>query len=300
MLLDGRKIATEIKLELAAEVASLKAGGHRVPHLAAILVGNDGASETYVSAKGKACKEIGFDSTLVRLPRETTEQELLIHINAINDNDEIDGLIVQLPLPKHIDEQRIVQNISPRKDVDGFHPENVGKLVMGLPTFVSATPKGIMELLQRYGIETSGKHCVILGRSNIVGTPMANLLSRNTEPGNCTVTLCHSRSKGLADYTRSADILIAALGKPEFVKADMVKDGVVVIDVGITRVEDASSTSGYTLKGDVAFDEVAVKASYITPVPGGVGRTTIAALLQNTLLARKISIKPNKYQHHVS
>lgn len=300
MLLDGKKIATEIKLELAAEVVAMIANGHRAPHLAAILVGNDGASETYVAAKERACKEVGFKSTLVRLPADTRELELLAHINAINENDEIDGLIVQLPLPKHIDEQRIVQNVLPEKDVDGFHPENVGKLVMGLPTFVSATPKGIMEILDRYSIETSGKHCVIVGRSNIVGTPMANLLSRNTNPGNCTVTLCHSRTKGLEEFTRSADILIAALGKPEFLKADMVKDGAVVIDVGITRVADAASASGYTLKGDVAFDEVAAKASYITPVPGGVGRTTITALLQNTLLARKISIKPNKHQHHVS
>lgn len=290
MLLDGKKIATEIKSELATEVEAMIASGFRVPHLAAILVGNDGASETYVSSKEKACKEVGFRSTLIRLSADTDEETLLKQINAINENEEIDGLIVQLPLPKHINEQRIVQSVSPKKDVDGFHPENVGKLVMGIPTFISATPKGIMEILHRYGIETNGKHCVILGRSNIVGTPMANLLSRNSDPGNCTVTICHSKTKGLADFTRSADILIAALGKPEFVKADMVKEGAVVIDVGITRVDDPTVKSGYSLKGDVAFDEVERKASYITPVPGGVGRTTIAALLQNTLLARKTSI----------
>jgi methylenetetrahydrofolate dehydrogenase (NADP+)/methenyltetrahydrofolate cyclohydrolase len=290
MLLDGKKIATEIKSELATEVEAMIASGFRVPHLAAILVGNDGASETYVSSKEKACKEVGFRSTLIRLSAHTDEETLLKQINAINENEEIDGLIVQLPLPKHINEQRIVQSVSPKKDVDGFHPENVGKLVMGIPTFISATPKGIMEILHRYGIETNGKHCVILGRSNIVGTPMANLLSRNSDPGNCTVTICHSKTKGLADFTRSADILIAALGKPEFVKADMVKEGAVVIDVGITRVDDPTVKSGYSLKGDVAFDEVERKASYITPVPGGVGRTTIAALLQNTLLARKTSI----------
>ncbi len=300
MLLDGKKIATEIKSELATEVEAMIASGFRVPHLAAILVGNDGASETYVSSKEKACKEVGFRSTLIRLSADTDEETLLKQINAINENEEIDGLIVQLPLPKHINEQRIVQSVSPKKDVDGFHPENVGKLVMGIPTFISATPKGIMEILHRYGIETNGKHCVILGRSNIVGTPMANLLSRNSDPGNCTVTICHSKTKGLADFTRSADILIAALGKPEFVKADMVKEGAVVIDVGITRVDDPTVKSGYSLKGDVAFDEVERKASYITPVPGGVGRTTIAALLQNTLLARKTSIKPNKLPHHVS
>lgn len=300
MLLDGKKIATEIKLELATEVVAMISAGFRVPHLAAILVGNDGASETYVSSKEKACKEVGFRSTLIRLSANITEKALLKEIHMINEDDEIDGLIVQLPLPKHINELRIVQSVSPKKDVDGFHPENVGKLVMGIPTFISATPKGIMEILHRYGIETSGKHCVILGRSNIVGTPMANLLSRNSDPGNCTVTICHSRTKDLTSFTRSADILIAALGSPEFVKADMVKEGAVVIDVGITRVADSTVPSGYSLKGDVAFDEVATKASHITPVPGGVGRTTIAALLQNTLLARKISLKPNKSHHHVS
>ncbi|MCF8463443.1 MAG: bifunctional 5,10-methylene-tetrahydrofolate dehydrogenase/5,10-methylene-tetrahydrofolate cyclohydrolase [Flavobacteriales bacterium] len=294
MLLDGKRISEEIKQEIAEEVRLLVAAGNRPPHLAAILVGHDGASETYVASKVKSCEQIGFASTLVRFPSDVSEQKLLAEINAINGNSEIDGLIVQLPLPKHIDEQRVTESVLPEKDVDGFHPINVGKLVLGLPTFVSATPMGIMELLKRYNIETSGKHCVVLGRSNIVGTPMANLLSRNTNPGNCTVTLCHSRTKNLSDFTKSADILIAALGKAEFVTADMVKEGAVVVDVGITRVEDSTNARGYVLKGDVAFGEVNKKASYITPVPGGVGRMTIAALLQNTLLARKNSIKPSK------
>jgi methylenetetrahydrofolate dehydrogenase (NADP+)/methenyltetrahydrofolate cyclohydrolase len=285
MLLDGKKISEEIKAELAQKVSEIVSAGKRPPHLAAILVGNDGASETYVSAKVKACERIGFSSTLVRLDENVTEQELLERINALNNDDEIDGFIVQLPLPKHIDEQKVIETVDHTKDVDGFHPINVGKLVLGLPTFVSATPKGIMELLDRYEIETSGKHCVVLGRSNIVGTPMANLLSRNASPGNCTVTLCHSRTKNLEAITRSADIIVAALGKPDFVTANMVKDGVVAVDVGITRVEDSTKPRGYVLKGDVSFDEVEKKASYITPVPGGVGKMTIAALLQNTLQA---------------
>ncbi|MFT5019954.1 MAG: methylenetetrahydrofolate dehydrogenase (NADP+)/methenyltetrahydrofolate cyclohydrolase [Polaribacter sp.] len=300
MLLDGIKISNEVKAELTTEVAKLLAEGLKAPHLAAILVGSDGASETYVSSKVKACEKIGFASTLVRLPEDVSEQRLLHEIEAINKNEEIDGLIVQLPLPKHINEQLITEAVSPSKDVDGFHPINVGKLVLGQETFVSATPKGIIELLARYNIETSGKHCVVLGRSNIVGTPMANLLSRNSNPGNCTVTLCHSRTKGLSDYTRSADILIVALGKAEFVKANMVKEGAIVIDVGITRVEDSTKPRGYVIKGDVAFDEVAPKCAYITPVPGGVGRMTIAALLQNTLIARTNRVKLNKYQTHVS
>lgn len=300
MLLDGKKISDEVKAELAEEVKAMTAQGLRAPHLAAILVGSDGASETYVASKVKACNAIGFGSTLIRLPSDVSEERLLHEIDAINENTEIDGLIVQLPLPKHIDEQKVTERVIPEKDVDGFHPVNVGKLVLGLPTFVSATPKGIMEMLSRYNIETSGKHCVVLGRSNIVGTPMANLLSRNSNPGNCTVTLCHSRTENLKEFTKSADILIVALGKSEFVTADMVKDGAVVVDVGITRVDDHSNPRGYVIKGDVAFDEVQEKASYITPVPGGVGRMTIAALLQNTLQARKNSIKPNKYQYHVS
>ena len=286
MLLDGKKVAEEVKEELAREVKKLIESGERAPHLAAILVGNDGASETYVASKVKSCEKIGFGSTLVRLPEDVAEIKLLEEIDTINENPEIDGLIVQLPLPKHINEQLVTNRILPEKDVDGFHPVNVGKLVLGLPTFVSATPKGIMELLKRYNIETVGKHCVVVGRSNIVGTPIANLLSRNSKPGNCTVTLCHSRTQNLADYTRSADILIVALGRPELITADMVKDGAVVVDVGITRVEDSTNPRGYVLKGDVAFEEVEKKASHITPVPGGVGRMTIAALLQNTLQAR--------------
>jgi len=300
MLLDGKKISEEVIAELTQEVNAMIADGYRPPHLAAILVGSDGASETYVASKVKACERIGFGSTLIRLSEDVTEKRLLQEIEAINQNNEIDGLIVQLPLPKHIDEQKITKSVLPEKDVDGFHPVNVGKLVLGLPTFVSATPKGIMELLKRYNIETSGKHCVVLGRSNIVGTPMANLLSRNENPGNCTVTLCHSRTQNLSEFTKSADILVVALGRAEFVTADMVKEGAVVVDVGITRVEDATKHRGYVLKGDVAFDEVKEKASYITPVPGGVGKMTIAALLQNTLLARKNTIKPNKFPHHVS
>ncbi len=300
MLLDGKKISEEVKTELSEEVRKIVEAGYRPPHLAAILVGNDGASETYVASKVKACERIGFGSTLVRLPEEVTENTLLEQIDLVNSNDDIDGLIVQLPLPDHIDEQKVTERVVPEKDVDGFHPVNVGKLVLGLPTFVSATPKGIMELLKRYDVETNGKHCVVLGRSNIVGTPMANLLSRNSNPGNCTVTLCHSRTQNLGEYTRSADILIAALGIPEFVKADMVKEGAVVIDVGITRVDDKTKPRGYVLKGDVAFDEVEPIASCITPVPGGVGRMTIAALLQNTLQARNNKLKTTKNISHVS
>ena len=291
MLLDGKKISDKVKAELAEEVKLMVGEGHRPPHLAAILVGSDGASETYVASKVKSCEKIGFESTLVRLPEDVSETSLLQEIETINQNDDIDGLIIQLPLPKHINEQRVIESVVSEKDVDGFHPVNVGKLVLGLPTFVSATPKGIIELLSRYNIETSGKFCVVLGRSNIVGTPMANLLSRNSNPGNCTVTLCHSRTQNLSDFTRMADILVVALGKAEFVKADMVKEGAVVVDVGITRVEDSTKPRGYVLKGDVAFAEVESKSSYITPVPGGVGRMTIAALLQNTLIARKNSIK---------
>jgi methylenetetrahydrofolate dehydrogenase (NADP+)/methenyltetrahydrofolate cyclohydrolase len=287
MLLDGKKISEEVIMELTVEVSAMVVDGNRPPHLAAILVGN-------------ACKRIGFTSTLIRLPSDVSESRILEEIDAINMNDEIDGLIVQLPLPKHIDEQKITESVLPEKDVDGFHPVNIGKLVLGLPTFISATPKGIMELLKRYNIETSGKHCVVLGRSNIVGTPMANLLSRNSNPGNCTVTLCHSRTQNLSDFTRAADILVVALGKAQFVTADMVKEGATVIDVGITRVEDSTKPRGYVLKGDVAFEEVKEKVSYITPVPGGVGRMTIAALLQNTVTARKKSIKFSKNQHHVN
>ena len=289
-LLDGKLIAEQVKAELAVAVQEMKSAGHRAPHLAAILVGHDGASETYVASKVKSCKEIGFGSTLVRFPSDVSQEELMAAVEQINNDDQIDGVIVQLPLPKHIDEQQVIEAVHPSKDVDGFHPENVGRLVLSMPTFVSATPAGIMELLKRYGIETAGKHCVVLGRSNIVGTPMSILLSRNSNPGNCTVTLCHSRTSDLASYTRSADILVVALGRAEFVTADMVKEGVVVIDVGITRLDAPESPKGYRIVGDVAFDEVAAKTSYITPVPGGVGRMTIAALLQNTMQARQKSI----------
>lgn len=299
-LLDGKIIAEQVKAELAEAVRDTLAAGERAPHLAAILVGSDGASETYVAAKVKACKEIGFGSTLVRLPADVSEGELLAEVHRINEDDTIDGLIVQLPLPRHIDEQRVTMAVHPSKDVDGFHPENLGKLVLGLPTFISATPGGIMEMLKRYDIETSGKHCVVVGRSNIVGTPMSILLSRNSNPGNCTVTLCHSRTSDLASFTREADILVVALGRPEFITADMVKEGAVVIDVGITRIEDGNAAKGYRIAGDVAFDEVAPKSSFITPVPGGVGRMTIAALLKNTMLAKAQSMSNPKNHSHVS
>jgi len=292
-LLDGKKISGIIKAELAEEVKSMVTDGYRPPHLAAIIVGNDPASETYVANKVRACKGIGYGSTLIRMQEDVPQKELLGKISEINDNTEIDGLIVQLPLPKHIDEQSVTASVSPEKDVDGFHPENVGKLMLGMPTFISATPKGILELLKRYNIATSGKHCVVVGRSNIVGTPISVLLSRRTDSGNCTVTLCHSRTKDLASHTCSADILIAAIGRPNAITTEMVKDGAVVIDVGINRVED-DSEKGYALKGDVAFEQVAPKAGYITPVPGGVGRMTIAALLQNTLIARKNNLGSNK------
>ncbi len=292
ILIDGKQTAETIKAELAAEVDDIIKNGGKQPHLAAILVGNDGASETYISSKVKACKKVGFQSTLIRFPATVTESELLAKVEEINNNDDIDGLIVQLPLPKHISEKKVTETILPEKDVDGFHPVNVGKLALSMPTFVSATPYGIMQLLERYKIETSGKHCVVLGRSNIVGSPVSILLSRNTYPGNCTVTLCHSRTPDIEKYTRQADILVVALGKPGFVKANMVKDGVVVIDVGITRVEAPGTEKGYRIMGDVDFDQVAPKSSYITPVPGGVGPMTIVALLKNTLLSlsNKLSI----------
>jgi len=284
-LLDGKKTAADIKEEIALEVRSLKDNGKKTPHLAAIIVGNNGASITYVNAKVKACERVGFESTLIRLAEEVTEEELLNEIAILNVDKEIDGFIVQLPLPKHIDEQKILMAIDPNKDVDGFHPTNVGKMALNLPTFISATPFGILELLERYNVETSGKHVVVLGRSHIVGSPMSILLSQKRKVGNATVTMCHSRTKNLKEMTLQADIVIAAIGIPEFLKADMVKDNVTIIDVGITRVGDASKKSGYRLLGDVAFDEVAKKAEFITPVPGGVGPMTIAMLLKNTLLA---------------
>ena len=285
ILLDGKKTSSDIKDEITLEVLQLKKEGKKTPHLAAVIVGNDGASKTYVGAKVKACNRVGFSSTLVELSKDTTEASLLSKIDELNNDDDIDGFIVQLPLPKHIDEQKILMAVNPDKDVDGFHPTNVGKMALNLPTFISATPYGILELLDRYKVETSGKHVVVIGRSHIVGSPMSILLSQKRTVGNATVTITHSRTKNLKEITLQADIVIAALGIPEFLTADMVKDNVTVIDVGITRVEDASKKSGYRLLGDVAFNEVSKKSEFITPVPGGVGPMTIAMLLKNTLLA---------------
>ena len=284
-LLDGKSCSQQIRQEIAQEVDAIKASGRRVPHLAAILVGSDGASENYVALKVRDCAEVGFDSTLIRLPNSISEQKLLDKIAELNADDAIDGFIVQVPLPQHIDENKVILAIDPSKDVDGFCPENVGNMTLGLPTFVSATPNGIMELLRRYQIETEGKHCVVLGRSNNVGTPIAILMSRNASPGNATVTIAHSRTKNLAELCRSADILIVAIGKTEFITADMVKEGAVVIDVGQTRVPDSSKKAGYRNVGDVDFDNVKDKCSYITFVTGGVGPMTRASLLQNTLKA---------------
>lgn len=286
-IIDGKAIAEQIKQEIAAEVAERIARGEKRPHLAAILVGHDGGSETYVANKVKACEVCGFKSTLIRYENDITEETLLAKIAELNADDDVDGFIVQLPLPKHIDEQHIIEAIDPRKDVDGFHPQNVGRMAIGLPCFVSATPNGILELFRRYNIETSGKKCVVLGRSNIVGKPMATLMMQKTNPGDATVTVCHSHSKNLVEECRQADIIIAALGQPNFVKADMVKEGAVIIDVGTTRVPDATKKSGFKLTGDVKFDEVAPKCSYITPVPGGVGPMTICSLMMNTLKACK-------------
>lgn len=286
-LIDGKKISNEIKLEIAQEVKKIKNKGEKVPHLAAILVGHDGGSETYVANKVKSCEEVGFKSTLIRFDENVSEKELLAKVNELNKDIDVDGFIVQLPIPKHINEQAIIEAIDPRKDVDGFHPVNIGRTVLGMPSFVSATPFGIIELLKRYDIETAGKHCVVLGRSNIVGRPISILLSQKGNFGNATVTVLHSRSNNLEAICASADIIIAALGKPEFVKASMVKDGAVVIDVGTTRVKSELTKSGFKLTGDVKFDEVAPKCSFITPVPGGVGPMTIVSLLRNTLLATK-------------
>ena len=283
-LLDGKGTAQSIKDELKNKVAQIKAEGGKTPHLAAVLVGNDGASQTYVNAKVKACEQIGFGSTLIHLPEETSEVEVLATVQKLNEDPEIDGFIVQVPLPKQIDEQKVVEAILPHKDVDGFHPVNLGKMLLGLPTLLPATPKGMMLLLERNGIETSGKHCVVIGRSNTVGTPISVLMSRNGNPGNATVTLCHSRTKNLAEITKQADILVVAIGKEGFVSADMVKEGATVIDVGIHRVPSDQTKSGFKLKGDVKFDEVAPKCEFITPVPGGVGPMTIASLLWNTYL----------------
>jgi len=287
IILDGRKTANDIKQEIAIKVAKLENAKGKNPHLAAILVGSDGASETYVNAKVRACAKVGIDSTLIRLEITVSEEELLAEIEKINNNAAIDGLIVQLPLPKHIDEMKVTEAISHKKDVDGFHPANIGRMTLNSPTFLPATPAGILELLERYKVETVGKHCVIVGRSNIVGLPMSILMAQKNYPGNCTVTLTHSRTQNLNEITKTADILIVALGKAEFVTADMVKEGVCIIDVGITRVKSDKTKSGWKLLGDVAFSEVAEKCSFITPVPGGVGPMTIAMLLRNTLIAAK-------------
>ena len=289
-IIDGKKTSADIRLEIKDKVLSIKEKGGKIPHLAAILVGTDGASETYVNFKVKDCAQVGFKSTLRRFDDTVTEKELLNEVEAINNDPDIDGLIVQLPIPDHISVQKVTDMIKPEKDVDGFHPINVGRMAKSLPAYISATPYGIMQLLERYKIETSGKHCVVIGRSDIVGSPMSILLSRKSYPGNCTVTLCHSRTKSIKEMTLQADIVIAALGIPEFLTGDMVKEGAVVIDVGITRVPDASKKSGFALKGDVKYDEVAPKCSYITPVPGGVGPMTRASLLMNTLLAAEKAI----------
>ncbi len=289
-LLDGKALSQKIKEEIAQEVEQIKNNGGKIPHLAAVLIGEDPASEVYIRNKVQSCEMVGFKSTLVKRDSSTTEEELLQIVDQLNNNDDIDGFIVQLPLPEHINEEKVTLAIDPRKDVDGFHPVNFGRMAQGLPCYLPATPFGILQMLERYKIEVSGKECVVLGRSNIVGTPVSILLSRKARPGNATVTLCHSRTKDLAKHTRRADILIVSLGVPEFVTADMVREGAVVIDVGINRVEDASRQRGYRLVGDVKFDEVAAKCSYITPVPGGVGPMTVTSLLMNTLKSAKKEI----------
>jgi methylenetetrahydrofolate dehydrogenase (NADP+)/methenyltetrahydrofolate cyclohydrolase len=284
-ILDGKLVSQTVKSSLRVQVEERIQNGKKVPHLAAILVGSNGASETYVASKVKSCAEIGFKSTLIRLPEEVSEQELLFHINALNEDFDVDGILVQLPLPRHISEQKVIESIYASKDVDGFHPESVGRMVQGLPAYFPATPYGILLLLEHYKIETKGKHAVVIGRSNIVGRPISILLSRNAYPGNCTVTVCHSHTKNLQEICLQADIIIAALGKAEFLKGEMVKQDAVVIDVGITRVEDPAKKSGFSLKGDVDFSSVSPRCSYITPVPGGVGPMTIAALMKNTYQA---------------
>ena len=286
IILDGKKTSNDIKAEIAESVKEIVANGSRPPHLAAVIVGDDGASLTYVGSKVRACKRVGFESTLVKLPESISENELLDKVNELNNDENIDGYIVQLPLPKHIDSQKILMAVDADKDVDGFHPTNFGKMALSLPTFISATPFGIMELLKRYDVETSGKHTVVIGRSDIVGRPISILMSQKSNPGNSTVTLAHSRTKNIEELTKKADIIISALGIPNFVKAEMVKDGAVIVDVGITRVAD-NSQKGYKIVGDVDYENVSKKSSYITPVPGGVGPMTIAMLLKNTLLAYK-------------
>lgn len=289
-IIDGKLISAQVKAELQIEVDKIKAEGGKIPHLAAVLIGDNGASETYVSSKIKSCEQIGFKSTLIRRDSSSTEEEVLEIIEDLNNDPDIDGFIVQLPLPDHINVDRVIEAIDPKKDVDGFHPINIGRMAKGLPAYVSATPYGVLELIKRYKIETAGKHCVVVGRSQIVGLPMSILMQRNAYPGNCTVTLVHSRTQNLKEICLQADIIVAALGKPEFITADMVKDGAVVIDVGLTRVVDENKKSGFALKGDVKFDEVAPKTSFITPVPGGVGLMTVAALMYNTLLASRKEI----------
>lgn len=290
ILINGKEVSELLQGQMAAEVIKLKQEGKKTPHLAAILVGNDPASHTYVNSKIKTCEKVGFKSSLVQFDATVTEKELLAMIDELNNDADVDGYIVQLPLPKHISEQKVIEAVKPSKDVDGFHPINVGRLVLNLPTYISATPFGIVQLLEHYNIDTTGKHCVVIGRSNIVGTPMSLLMAKNTPFGNCTVTLCHSKTADLKQHTLQADIIIAAIGKPDFVTADMVKQGAVVIDVGINRVPSSQTKSGFKLVGDVKFDEVAPKCSYITPVPGGVGPMTIASLMKNTLLAAKKEI----------
>ena len=287
IILDGKKTSDQIKLEIRDEVNKMKLKGKRVPHLAAVLVGNDGASLTYVGSKVRSCDYVGFKSSLIKLNNDISEKKLLEEIKKLNDNPKLDGYIVQLPLPKHINEQTILLAIDPKKDVDGFHPENFGRMALQLNSYIPATPFGIIQLLERYKVPTSGKHCVVVGRSHIVGKPISILMSQKRSAGNSTVTLAHSRTENLGAITRQADIIIMALGIPEYLKADMVKNGVAVIDVGITRVPDKNNSKGYSIKGDVAFEEVSKKASFITPVPGGVGPMTIAMLLKNTLLARQ-------------
>ena len=286
-LIDGKKVSEQIQASVADEVKQLLTAGKKQPHLAAILVGNDGGNKTYVASKMKTCEKVGFKSSLLRFDTSISEEELLNAVQKLNNDPDVDGFIVQLPLPKHINEQKVTEAIIPQKDVDGFHPINVGRMVLNLPAYVSATPYGITKLLEAYNIETTGKNCVVIGRSHIVGSPMSILMAKNTKYGNCTVTLCHSKTKDLKSHCLNADIIICALGQPEFLKADMVKEGAVVIDVGTTRVPSADSKTGFKLKGDVKFDEVAPKCSYITPVPGGVGPMTIASLISNTLLAAK-------------
>ncbi len=289
-LLDGKKTSAEIREEIAQQVQEIRIHNGKIPHLAAVLVGTDGASETYVNSKVKACEQCGFTSTLKRFDSDISEEELLKVIEDINNDPDIDGLIVQLPLPLHISVQKVTDKIKPEKDVDGFHPINVGRMAKNLPSFVAATPFGIIQLLKRYNIETQGKYCVVIGRSEIVGSPMSMLMARNAYPGNCTVTLCHSKTANIKEFTQKADIIIVALGRPGFLTADMVKDGVVIVDVGITRVKDEAKKSGFSLKGDVDFIEVEKKSSYITPVPGGVGPMTIASLLYNTLQASQKTV----------